>query len=142
MAYTCLPRPTAARGSSRSRAAFALALAFLLLAGCGTSRSISRHRSDAQFAFRDEAREWSLPVHPNAERLEFSLEVLLTSGAASWVLTDPEGEVRWEGTAEPGRRVRETRSYSPLEGDWRLTLALDKAGGRYEWLWTASWVNR
>lgn len=124
------------------RASFALLLGLVFLGGCGPPGSVSRQRSEAQFAFRDETLRWQLPVHERAERLAFTVDVNLTSGAARWTLRDPEGVVRVEGTGEAPRRTSEDHRFSVMEGDWVLTMVLEEAGGRYAWDWSSSWVDR
>lgn len=63
------------------------------------------------------------------------LRIALDAGSVTWRLTDPRGEVRWQGRVRAGEELRESRDVPPVEGTWTLEVVPTQARGDYDLLW-------
>ena len=127
----------------KSRWIFGVILALVLIVcmpACGSSgtRSSSDSRSRTNFEDRTETRIRILEVRPAMTSNDLRVRVNLTEGSASWTLTDPEGDVRWEEEIIAPARWNESREFEPIVGEWTLKLSLEKATGGYDVHWRAS----
>ena len=78
-----------------------------------------------------------LSVSGGADSARLDMQVQLKQGTLEWTLTDPQGVVRWQGTAEAGESVDLSRTFdNPAPGRWDLTFQLEQAAGEYHAQWT------
>jgi hypothetical protein len=75
-------------------------------------------------------------VLPPMKRLEVRLSFALQAGGAAWELRDPQGKVRWNGTAKADSgTVEEEQKLDAVAGDWTLTIHPQGADGQYTLRW-------
>lgn len=67
--------------------------------------------------------------------LKVELGLRLEEGAATWQLTDPDGEVAWEGRRGSGDHDPAATTLKAAPGEWTLTLTPDAADGSYILRW-------
>ena len=66
------------------------------------------------------------------------LQVNLESGAITWTLRDPSGNVRWEDHCEASNEpelITYRKFSTPAAGDWYLEMYLEDAIGEYCGVW-------
>lgn len=107
----------------------------LLLVAC-TDFSAGSHRK-GHFTDRTDMEVYTYQVQKTADSARLHLQMRLTAGSVAWVFLDPNGTVRWNGEATPGRGVDEEQSFGPIVGKWTLRLVLENATGDYDVYWTA-----
>jgi hypothetical protein len=69
--------------------------------------------------------------------VEVHMDIEIERGTLTWKLIDPEGEVRWNGSAVDGQTVREDQSYKSMAGIWLLEIITHEATGQYDILMEA-----
>jgi len=67
--------------------------------------------------------------------VDIQIRCNLTSGSIHWTLTDPQGDMRWEGTAT--RKEQESRCFQTIAGEWVLDVTAESANGKYSLEWEA-----
>ena len=67
-----------------------------------------------------------------AEKFSLSIEIMADAGTFKWELTDPNGVAQWEGRADAGQKVKETRPLDLIVGEWSLDIRMENAGGSYD----------
>jgi hypothetical protein len=80
----------------------------------------------------------SFPVEGEYDLATLYFQSSLESGAITYTLRDPDGNVRWEEHLESRNGLERTlnREFStPAAGDWRLELFLQDAVGEYCGIW-------
>jgi len=93
--------------------------------------------SSAHIADKTDVHTCVYQVRPEMTDIKLKMNVRLTNGVMAWVLLDPSGQVRWNGKAPGWRRIAKSRRFEPMEGEWKLKLAMADASGEYEALWYA-----
>ena len=133
-----------------------LVLAGLLLAACAGAapyrESLLAGTPEAEN--RVEPATFSVPA--GATGVYLHVQAQLTAGALGFVLTDPAGEIRWQGRITPGEALPDTgnatdaarrpgfdeeRFFDPATGDWTLVVTLEAATGSYTLTWRAIGVE-
>lgn len=119
---------------------FTVILAFVLLltfSAC-VSRSTTRSISNTTRTLRQTSKTETLTLDVSAVADSVSLEMFfdVDGGTVQWMLTDPDGEVRWEGTA--ARTVKESRRFDTIAGEWLLDVTAASASGKYSVRWEAN----
>jgi hypothetical protein len=127
----------------KPRWTFSVILALVLIVcvqACGSSgtRSSSDSRSRTDFQDKTETKITTMEVRSVMTSNDLRVRVDLTEGAASWTLTDPAGDVRWEEEIVAPARWNELREFEPVVGEWTLKLSLENATGGYDVHWQAS----
>ncbi|MBN1259477.1 MAG: hypothetical protein JXB35_02250 [Anaerolineae bacterium] len=121
-----------------------LGMLVLLSLACTFSRSLefdmgaSTGRSFANFDDETDVRIVTFDFPATAEQGELDFEIDVTSGSASWTLTDPTGEIRAQGALGEGvHHYAESWDFDPVVGEWVLALNLERASGQYTAAWKA-----
>jgi hypothetical protein len=122
------------------RVIFPLSLALLaslvLPAGCS-----SPALQDVSRTSRNTVRNQSGPLrHPyevshQAKDLSVVLTFNVSEGSFLYTLTDPQGTPVWQGRADKGENMNETRAFAPVPGKWLLTLKMESVTGSYQIQW-------
>lgn len=123
-----------------------LLLVFLVLVqvACGQSsrrlgtHSKSEHQSRGDFTRETETKVDTLEVKPGMTTIKLDVYAKLSSGSMRLLLTDPNGEVRWEEEIAGPDRYKEVQKFDPVVGDWTLELTLEDATGSYDIQWSAT----
>lgn len=68
-------------------------------------------------------------------QVSLRLRIAVDAGTVTWRLTEPQGEVRWQGRVRAGEELRKSRNVAPLEGAWTLEVVPTQARGDYDVLW-------
>ena len=58
-----------------------------------------------------------------------------TDAPVIYTLVDPHGMPAWQGRADAGQSLNQTRTLKPVPGKWGLTLSMENATGRYDIAW-------
>lgn len=115
----------------------------LALTGCESTQanvapgSQATGRASSHMSDQTDVRTCVYQVKPEMSDVRLEMDVRLTDGAMAWVLVDPAGDVRWKDEAPGSCRMSKKKSFEPIEGEWKLKLALAQATGEYEALWRA-----
>jgi len=114
-----------------------LVLATLLALTACVSRSTTRSVSNTTRTLKNtsETETFALDVSPLADSVDIQIRCNLTSGSIHWTLTDPQGDMRWEGTAT--RKEQESRRFQTIAGEWVLDVTAESANGKYSLEWEA-----
>jgi hypothetical protein len=84
----------------------------------------------------------------NPERFAYSAEAEMEhtrlhlifenqGGSVSWIFSDPEGEVQWQGSYTQPGKFDETRDFNPVQGEWTLEIDVQDGQGSYDHCWMA-----
>ena len=83
---------------------------------------------------------YCLMVDPDIQEASLNIRTKITSGSLVWVIRDPQGFVRGEGSAIPDKEIDERYVYDhPNPGNWRLEFKLQEASGEYSARWIFQW---
>lgn len=74
-------------------------------------------------------------VAEDAQRIQLTLDLQVDTGRLEWAVTDPAGEVCWQGHLTAEHAVLHTRHFQAIPGDWQLELALSDTSGQFEARW-------
>jgi hypothetical protein len=105
------------------------------LGGLASDRSTSR--TMASFADLDDTRVLKLQVKSDRTHIDLQARMQLDEGSVRWTLVDPQGRVRWEGSAVQRRTIRDQQRFEAIAGTWRLEIEFRDASGEYEIEWVA-----
>jgi hypothetical protein len=67
----------------------------------------------------------------NAKKFTASVEVNASAGSFTWVLTDPNGAVQWNGVVDAGQSYDKSRRLPLTPGTWTLSIDMQGASGSY-----------
>jgi hypothetical protein len=108
-------------------------LAFSFLAGCSRltakSGNTTAHRDAITNETHTDVITHALPN--NAKKFTASVEVNASAGSFTWVLTDPNGAVQWNGMVEAGQSYDKSRRLPLTPGTWTLSIDMQGASGSY-----------
>lgn len=108
-------------------------LVFSLLAGCsrltGRSGNTSAHRDTITNETHTDVITHAVPA--NAKKFTAAVEVNASAGSFTWVLTDPNGAVQWNGQVEAGQSYDKSRRLPLTPGTWTLSIDMQGASGSY-----------
>lgn len=109
-------------------------LVFSFLAGCskltGKSGNTSAHRDAITNETHTDVITHALTN--NAKKFTAAVEVNASAGSFTWVLTDPNGAVQWNGMVEAGQSYDKSRRLPLTPGTWTLTIDMQGASGSYK----------
>jgi hypothetical protein len=123
------------RMTSTTRITFVVVAA--LVVACTSNQTQVRSTGDALHS--TEVTLHSLQVPDAAETVQLLIEVEVRGGSLSWLLMDPSGEVREEGSAAEGQRPGRELRFDPLIGEWQLRLSFVDMSGSYDFRLRARW---
>jgi hypothetical protein len=108
-------------------------MVFSFLAGCsrlaGRSGNTSTHRDAITNETHTDVITHALPN--NAKKFTAAVEVNASAGSFTWVLTDPNGAVQWNGSVEAGQSYDKSRRLPLTPGTWTLSIDMQGASGSY-----------
>ena len=67
----------------------------------------------------------------SAKKFTAAVEVNASAGSFTWVLTDPNGAVQWNGVVEAGQSYDKSRRLPLTPGTWTLKIDMQGASGSY-----------
>ncbi len=117
------------------RLMFLITVAVLMLVNC------KGHSTVCDSIFNETANytsAYSLPVENGEIRANLYMEAKLATGAFTWKLRDPNGDIQWEDHYEAanGPELLTFRRFStPAAGNWHLEMYLQNAIGEYCCVW-------
>jgi hypothetical protein len=112
-------------------------LMLIVLSGCGSSGYNGRSHGSRGGLEGDSGTDvYTHDLPENARELTLELQLRASQGSYTWLVTDPEGNIAWEGSTEPGDSTEQKIEFDLLPGTWRLDLTTDNVSGSYdiEWL--------
>ena len=110
--------------------------ALLLLTACAsrsTTRSVSKVSRTLDNSTDTET--FTLDVKSLADSVDLQMRYNLKGGSVTWTLTDPQGDVQWEGTATHNEHL--SRHFDTVAGEWMLDITAESADGKYSMEWEA-----
>jgi hypothetical protein len=108
-------------------------LAFSFLAGCSRLTAKSGNTTAHRDTITDETNTDVIThaLQNNAKKFTASVEVNASAGSFTWVLTDPNGAVQWNGKVEAGQSYDKSRRLPLTPGTWTLSIDMQGASGSY-----------
>jgi hypothetical protein len=108
-------------------------LVFSFLAGCskltGRSGNTTTHRDAITNETHTDVITHAVPT--NAKKFTAAVEVNASAGSFTWILTDPNGAVQWNGQVEAGQSYDKSRRLPLTPGTWTLSIDMQGASGSY-----------
>jgi hypothetical protein len=108
-------------------------LFFSFLAGCsrltGRSGNTTAHRDAIANETHTDVITHAIPN--NAKKFTAAVEVNASAGSFTWVLTDPNGAVQWNGSVDAGQSYDKSRRLPLTPGTWTLSIDMQGASGSY-----------
>lgn len=108
-------------------------LVLSFLAGCskltGRSGNTAAIREKITNETRTDVITHALPN--SAKKFTAAVEVNASAGSFTWVLTDPNGAVQWNGVVEAGQTYDKSRRLPLTPGTWTLKIDMQGASGSY-----------
>jgi hypothetical protein len=108
-------------------------LVFSFLAGCSRLTAKSGNTTTHRDTITDETHTDVIThaLQNNAKKFTASVEVNASAGSFTWVLTDPNGAVQWNGVVEAGQSYDKSRRLPLTPGTWTLSIDMQGASGSY-----------
>jgi hypothetical protein len=108
-------------------------LLFSFLAGCSRLTAKSGNTSAHRDTISNETHTDVIThaVQNNAKKFTAAVEVNASAGSFTWVLTDPNGAVQWNGQVEAGQSYDKSRRLPLTPGTWSLSIDMQGASGSY-----------
>ena len=119
-------------------AAFIIILAISAACSQKYDKSTTDSRSRSDFTDKTEERMITVEIKPRMRKNKLHIKINLDSGACSWTLQDPKGEIIWQDSVSGKTNFNENRELPLTPGKWKLNLSLDNASGRHDIKWTGS----
>lgn len=109
-----------------------LMLAALTACGGHSGRS---HGSRAAIQNETNTDVYTYELPETAQSLTLDLNFTATQGSIHWTVTDPNGQVGWEGSLDSPNSMEERVELPFSPGRWTLQVSMDQLSGSYDIEW-------